>query len=94
MAKKLQQTYRMIKSKEGEDNKGLIKIEEPRHQPSTLFNGKSVKKTNNIEDSEDGNYDCFAISYLINDLFRGNEYVKGYNTAPIINLMKQNLENK
>lgn len=86
MAKELQQTYRMIKPKEGERNKGRIKIETPQRNPSTMFNGKSVKKTKNIEDSKSGSYDCFAISFLIDDLFHGNEYAKDYNTSPIINL--------
>lgn len=87
MAKELKQNYRMVKPAPGENNKGLVVTRKPVSNPKDLFKKKSIKKTENISTFEGESYDCFAISYLIDDLFSGNKYVKEFNTSPIINLV-------
>lgn len=77
------QKYRMINTIQ--DKKGVKGITDntPKSAPSSLWKDKSIKKTKNIEE-EKTSYKSFSVSFLISDLFEGNEYVEHFNTSPII----------
>lgn len=79
----MQEKYRMINTGYAEEtNIGI------RENVSLVSDPEKIFVHENIAKSKSGIYDCFAVSYLFEDLFCGNEYTKFFSNKPLIKLDK------
>lgn len=75
------ENYRMINTSYGE--KSNIGI---RKNVSLSSVSERILVHENIAKAKSGKYNCFAVSYLFDDLFCGNEYTKFFSKKPLIKL--------